>query len=358
MVHIANLVGTIKSLPLYITNCSDVAARVELLYTSKILSAPRGEMIIQPRQKIEAKIEIYPRKVNPDYSKHINVANLLNRENDTLIQITSTNRDKQQVTIHSLFYQLSTTRNTNFIDFGAVVFNSISLRQFTIKNISDSVLKLGVSKSNASEIQLFMKAAKNSDIDITSVDSLAKREKLLESIQSKRSKKGDSAAPSPTISMGTLGTNNQRRSSVLRESSNSDAVPYYLDLASGRESPSRSRVRNVSGIDRKFSQRKQTADIAANTDTGEETDAQMPLERVAALLEAENASTLQSSQPGHEDRRIKKFVFLNRELARFQRDAIIVPCQELSILPQEAVSIFAILKPADVQYHSDYVIIW
>jgi hypothetical protein len=62
-------VGTLKSLPLFIRNCSDLPAKVELQYVSKVLRATGGEIIIPPKQTLETKIDIFPRKVNPEYQK-------------------------------------------------------------------------------------------------------------------------------------------------------------------------------------------------------------------------------------------------------------------------------------------------
>lgn len=59
-------VGTLKSLPVRITNLADLTANVELRYDSKILNCSRGEISIAPRQSQEVKIDIYPRKVNPE----------------------------------------------------------------------------------------------------------------------------------------------------------------------------------------------------------------------------------------------------------------------------------------------------
>ena len=56
-------VGTLKSLPLRITNLSDLMATVELRFNSKVLNCYRGEISIPPRQHQEVKIDIYPRKV-------------------------------------------------------------------------------------------------------------------------------------------------------------------------------------------------------------------------------------------------------------------------------------------------------
>jgi hypothetical protein len=51
-----------------VTNLSDLEARIEVRYISKILNIIRGEILIPPRQSIEIKVDIYPRKVNPGLS--------------------------------------------------------------------------------------------------------------------------------------------------------------------------------------------------------------------------------------------------------------------------------------------------
>ena len=60
-------VGLLKVLPIKITNCSELEAKIELQYVSKVLNACRDVMIIPPKQSIDMKIELYPRKVNPGF---------------------------------------------------------------------------------------------------------------------------------------------------------------------------------------------------------------------------------------------------------------------------------------------------
>ncbi|KAI9139015.1 hypothetical protein BKA69DRAFT_705580 [Paraphysoderma sedebokerense] len=153
-------VGTLKSAPIHILNRSELTARVQLSFTSKVLNSYRDEIIIPPKQSIEVKIDIYPRKINPDYRKQITVINLLNRDNDSIVEVRSNNIDKQRITFHSLFYRILTPTSTNFIDFGLVILNSFAVRTFTIQNISKKRLILQLSSSLHGEILIYKKKAR------------------------------------------------------------------------------------------------------------------------------------------------------------------------------------------------------
>eukprot|EP00842_Homolaphlyctis_polyrhiza_P005160 jgi/Hompol1/5645/HPOL_004598-RA len=159
-------VGNIKSLPIQIINCSDLPARVELHFVSKVLSATRGEMNIPAKQHIEVKVDIYPRKVNPDYRKQITVVNLFNRDNDHIVDVSSNNIDKNRVSFHSLFYNILTPTSTSYVDFGAVILNSPTVRTFTIENLSKKCLTLDITSSMPDEIRIFMKPALASAITL------------------------------------------------------------------------------------------------------------------------------------------------------------------------------------------------
>ncbi|KAI9176000.1 hypothetical protein H9P43_006364 [Blastocladiella emersonii ATCC 22665] len=149
-------VGTLKSQPVRITNLSDIAARVSLAFASKVLSCHRDEIRIAPRQSVEVKIDIYPRKVNPDYRKQITVMNLLNRDNDQIVEVRSTNIDKQRITWHSFFYRIMTPSSTNYLDFGCVVGNHYALRTFNVQNISNANLTLHIT-SSSENVFLYLK---------------------------------------------------------------------------------------------------------------------------------------------------------------------------------------------------------
>lgn len=159
-------VGALKSLPVNIFNRSDIPAHVELQFHSKVLNCQRGEITIPPRSLYELKLDMYPRKVNADYRKQLTLVNYLNRDNDQIIEVRSTNIDKNRVTFHSLFYRILTATGANFIDFGPIALNSPALRTFTIDNISNHVLKLEVTTSLPDDFVIYTrKKAKKVDVE-------------------------------------------------------------------------------------------------------------------------------------------------------------------------------------------------
>ncbi|KAJ3043675.1 hypothetical protein HDV00_004448 [Rhizophlyctis rosea] len=264
-------VGTLKSAPIQVQNCSEVAARVEFRFVSKVLNCFRGELVIPPKQSLEVKIDIYPRKVNPDYRKQVTIVNLLNRDNDTQVEVRSTNIDQHRVTFHSLFYRILTPQSTNFIDFGAVVVNSPTVRTFTIDNITKKTLVLELTSSMPDDIMILMKSQRAAPTDSPENTSivLQRREKLLEHISDRRKLgrggRGDksvhhhgsdspkSLTPAAT-SVGGGGGGAKMR--VLNDfDSESTASAEYLDLAStthgglmmdGRLSPKRKMTKSAS----------------------------------------------------------------------------------------------------------------
>ncbi|CAG8457039.1 15393_t:CDS:2, partial [Dentiscutata heterogama] len=216
-------VGTLKSMPILITNLSELTARVELRFVSKVLYCIRKEITIPPKLSTEVKLDMYPRKINVEYRKQITVVNLQNRDNDQIIEVRSTNIDKNRITFHSLFYRTLTSNGSNFIDFGYTVLNSPSIRTFTIDNISKKKLVLEITSSLAEEIVMYQKRKKTDDLgnqgdvimtDLTNsynnfggsgeIDSnnskIEKREKLLRSICERRLVK---KSPLTTDSSGT-----------------------------------------------------------------------------------------------------------------------------------------------------------
>ena len=90
-------VKVIKTLPIYVKNLSDLPTRVELRFISKILSASREEIYVPANETVEAKLDLFPLKVNPDYRKQVTIVNLLNRDNDQTIEVRSSNIDQQKV---------------------------------------------------------------------------------------------------------------------------------------------------------------------------------------------------------------------------------------------------------------------
>ncbi|SPO23755.1 uncharacterized protein UTRI_03725_B [Ustilago trichophora] len=151
-------VGTRKSANISVTNRSELTARVDLRFVSKVLSMYRDEVAIPALQTVELKVESFPRRVNETYRKQITVANLLNRQGDQIFEVRSRNVDKQRISFHSLFYRILTPTGSNYVDFGDVNINSMRMRTFTIENISDKKLSLELSPAHPEDVTLYIKA--------------------------------------------------------------------------------------------------------------------------------------------------------------------------------------------------------
>ncbi|SNX83766.1 uncharacterized protein MEPE_02474 [Melanopsichium pennsylvanicum] len=151
-------VGTRKSANISVTNRSELTARVDLRFVSKVLSMYRDEVAIPALQTVEMKVESFPRRVNETYRKQITVANLLNRQGDQIFEVRSRNVDKQRISFHSLFYRILTPTGSNYVDFGDVNINSMRMRTFTIENVSDKKLSLELSPAHPEDVTLYIRA--------------------------------------------------------------------------------------------------------------------------------------------------------------------------------------------------------
>ncbi|KAF9205229.1 hypothetical protein BGZ59_000594, partial [Podila verticillata] len=152
-------VGHYKSLPIKLINQSELPATVQLDFQSKVLNCtPSGAITIPPKSGTELKLEIYPRKVNPDYRKQLTLFNLTNRANDQIIEVRSTNIDKNRVTFHSLFYRVLYPGGSNFLEFGTVFVGGVSLRMLTISNFTKNWLTLEVTTSLNGELSIYERA--------------------------------------------------------------------------------------------------------------------------------------------------------------------------------------------------------
>ncbi|KAF9147784.1 hypothetical protein BG015_010515, partial [Linnemannia schmuckeri] len=157
-------VGALKSLPIKLMNQSEIPAVVQLDFQSKVLNcSPSGAITLPPKSSTELKLDIYPRKVNPDYRKQLTLFNFTNRANDQIIEVRSTNIDKNRVTFHSLFYRVLYPGGTNFLDFGNVVVGGISLRTITISNFTKNWLTLEVTTSLCGELSVYERAREHRD---------------------------------------------------------------------------------------------------------------------------------------------------------------------------------------------------
>lgn len=152
-------VGTRKSGQIEVFNHSDLSARVDLRFVSKVLSMYRDEMAIPANQSIHLSVDYSPRRVNLAYSKQITVANLLNRHNDQIVEVRGKNVDKQRISFHSLFYRILTPHGSNFLEFGDVNINSSRVRTFSIENTSKASLTLDITTAHPEDVALYVKAA-------------------------------------------------------------------------------------------------------------------------------------------------------------------------------------------------------
>lgn len=151
-------VGSRKSSQIVVTNYSELSARVDLRFVSKVLSMYRDEMTIPAGQSIHLSLDHSPRRVNAAYSKQITVANLLNRRNDQIFEVRSKNVDKQRISFHSLLYRILTPNGSNFLEFGDVNINSSRIRAFSIENVTNANLTLDITTAHPEDVGLYVKA--------------------------------------------------------------------------------------------------------------------------------------------------------------------------------------------------------
>ncbi|KAG0381083.1 hypothetical protein BGX24_012217 [Mortierella sp. AD032] len=171
-------VGALKSLPIKLMNQSEIPAVVQLDFQSKVLNcSPSGPITLPPKSSTELKLDIYPRKVNPDYRKQLTLFNFTNRANDQIIEVRSTNIDKNRVTFHSLFYRVLYPGGTNFLDFGNVVVGGVSLRTITISNFTKNWLTLEVTTDLCGELSVYERAREHRDyLNLNKVSGLLSRD--------------------------------------------------------------------------------------------------------------------------------------------------------------------------------------
>lgn len=158
-------VGARTSAKFAVENQSDVLARVEFRFVSKVLSLDQEELIIPPRQSVDVRVDFFPRRVNHTYRKQVTVANMLNRANDEILEVCSQNIDEQKIGFHSLFYRILTSTGSNFVDFGDVNINCTRLRSFGIENVSKGPLSIELSAAQPEDVKLYVRAEQDTDSD-------------------------------------------------------------------------------------------------------------------------------------------------------------------------------------------------
>ena len=151
-------VGSSKSSSISISNLSDLPAKVELRFISKVLSASRIFFTIPPRETTVEKIDFFPRRINPHYTKQLNVRSLLDRSKDQMVEIHAQNVDLDGVTLHSHLYKIYTPSGLNFVDFGSVIVNSPAIRTITVKNVQATNLLLHFAAAQPEDLAIYAKA--------------------------------------------------------------------------------------------------------------------------------------------------------------------------------------------------------
>lgn len=119
---------------------SDLPAKIELRFISKVLHAQRHFFTIPPRQTTVERIDFFPRRINPQYTKQLNVRSLLDRSKDQMVsrsrlifchlpmghyltvpcfpsqvEIHAENVDLDGVTLHSHLYKIYTPSGLNAV---------------------------------------------------------------------------------------------------------------------------------------------------------------------------------------------------------------------------------------------------
>ncbi|KAI8894172.1 hypothetical protein BC833DRAFT_624198 [Globomyces pollinis-pini] len=379
-------VGTLKSTAIQIRNCSDLPSLVELRFVSKVLSAAKEELYIPAKQSIEVKIEIFPRKVNPDYRKDITIANLLNPKNDKIVQVHSTNIDKQRITFHSLFYNILTPASTHFLDFGTVIMNSPVVRSFTIENLSTKGLILELSNSMPKELKIYLKADLSTPVSGNTSRSSERREMLLESIEDRRSfKRVTKTGTNNTSNLaGQAGLPSSHSNGVIKPRRQTDVASEisadYLDLASstgkiGNEpkSPRRRMVTHAAqlrSLRAQFTKKAETTvEAADNTDAflsptlepslpkslseiilpepvyQVESSNRYPAQTLLEILEKDTGAVMTHfSTHSSEEKFVKAQQKLRKDLNELISDGQLIEANQISISPLENQTVYLILN--------------
>ncbi len=237
-------VGTRKSANISVTNMSELTARVDLRFVSKVLSMYRDEVAIPARQTIELKVESFPRRVNETYRKQITVANLLNRQGDQIFEVRSRNVDKQRISFHSLFYRILTPTGSNYVDFGDVNISSTRMRTFTIENVSDKKLSLELSPAHPEDVTLYIKAPSSND---AGRGSSPKLEAVISKYSETQPDESEGGGPEPAeaLKSGSTSGGSGKAKSVKSSMKGADLKERFLETISV-DSPTSVRTENAS----------------------------------------------------------------------------------------------------------------
>ncbi|ETW02225.1 hypothetical protein, variant [Aphanomyces invadans] len=161
-------IGEFKSSSLTLTNHSELPTVVKPSVVSKVISTvPNDAITLGPKQSMELKIEIIPRKTNPNYSRIVSVVNLKNKANVATVCVRSSNMDAHHVIYHSLFYKLVTPSKSAFLNFEHVAANSMGMKVFMLENITHAPLRLRIQSSDLSRLQLYCVADATTKLSTT-----------------------------------------------------------------------------------------------------------------------------------------------------------------------------------------------
>ncbi|KAE9334957.1 hypothetical protein PF008_g13725 [Phytophthora fragariae] len=179
-------IGELKSSSCMLTNHSELPTVVKPLVTSKVISTvPNDDMMLGPKQSTELKIEIIPRKTNPNYSRLISIINMKNKSNIPQICVRSSNMDAHHVIYHSLFYKLLTQSRSAFLNFEHVTINSVGIQVFDLENITHAPLHLNIQSSAPSKVRLYY--IKHPFDDVASPAKMISRQPVGRPIRRRRS---------------------------------------------------------------------------------------------------------------------------------------------------------------------------
>ncbi|KAJ1995677.1 hypothetical protein GGI25_000657 [Coemansia spiralis] len=152
-------VGMLKTMYLQIENQSQVEATIQCNLESKVINCIRTPVVIPPLQSESIRVDIYPRRINARYRKQIIVRNKHNHLNDNVVEVRSVHVDQRRMAFHNLFYKTLVPQNEqNFVDFGAVPFNSRVMRKINLQNLCRCPITIELSSGDSNSISAALTA--------------------------------------------------------------------------------------------------------------------------------------------------------------------------------------------------------
>ncbi|KAI0239639.1 hypothetical protein L0F63_002807 [Massospora cicadina] len=336
-------IGMQKTLPVFISNYSELPTQVELKYISKVISCPKGPLVVLPKSSIQVKINVFPNKVNSEYRKQIVVCNCNNPENFHILEILSNHIDNNRVAFHSLFYKILTASGSNFLDLKTVVVNSPKISNFVIENISQADLVLELNTTRPDELFFFkinqhlpdshpLKApdafpSAEGDRVVMSLSGVDLRESILETMddQSRTYKKG-----SPQPMTQAIQADQPKN---IRHQGHSKSTTY-LDLAQRDANDLNRRPPAGTGGSRPPLP---TAPSATWTPSPRQDTSfllQQPISHIFARMEEVMAQPLPTfPNIMAEEEYAKQVIQMRRDLESYVKNKVIIPCRTITVVP-------------------------